>query len=118
LASTVEPDDGPVLPSTLSLERRSSIPLILFVQKAQVLISRLTLPIQPNLRGSNLARSGSSRGSVVLTGLIMAMTVPSRGATLAMYPVAVRLPAPGMFWTIKAGVPGICCGRNRATVRA
>jgi hypothetical protein len=80
----VDPEDGPVAPRTTSLLRKSSMLVILLVQKAHVLISRLTLPIHPNLRGSNLERSGSSSGSVVLTGLIIAITVPSRGATLAM----------------------------------
>jgi hypothetical protein len=47
-------------------------------------------------------------GCVVIAALIAPITVPSFGATLAMWFVATSEPAPGMFCTTICGLPGIC----------
>ena len=48
------------------------------------------------------------------------MVLPSGRALLAMKFIAFMVAAPGMFWTITLGLPGICfsrcCDRNRAMV--
>ena len=73
-------------------------------QVAQMLVSLVTLPIQDSLAGSSLASLSS--GSVIMPRLTVASTVPSLGATPYTNWVAFRLPAPGMFWTTMAGLPG------------
>ena len=45
-------------------------------------------------------------------------TVPSFGATSAMYFAATKLPAPGMFSGTMDGLPGRWRGKNSATSRA
>src|SRR5438132_13329643 len=92
-ASTVEPADGPVEPTTIVRRLRSASVLISRLQKPQVEISLLRLPSQLKARGSNLAFAGSISGSVVLTGLGMPITEPSRAATWARYAVALSEPA-------------------------
>ena len=50
-------------------------------------------------------------------GMMLAMTVPSLGATLAMKPAARALPAPGMFFGTMFGLPGMWRPMCRATTR-
>src|SRR5882757_3871699 len=99
LASTVDPEAGPVDPTTTSRRLRSASVLKSRLQNPQVEISELRLPSQLNARGLNLAFIGSIKGSAVLTGLGMPITEPSLGANWATYPVALSEPAPGMCWT-------------------
>ena len=82
-ASTVEPDAGPVEPTTISRFLRSSSVRMSLLQNAQVEISELRLPSQGNVRGLKRECFGSISGSMVLTGLIMPNTEPSLGATAA-----------------------------------
>ena len=50
-------------------------------------------------------------------GMMLAMTVPSLGAMLAMKPAARALPAPGMFFGTMLGLPGMWRPMCRATTR-
>src|SRR5215475_12105734 len=117
LASTVEPDDGPVEPTAISRRLRSASVLSSLFQKAQVEISELRLPSHWNVRGSNRVLPGSINDSVVLTGLIIPMTEPSFGAAAARYAVALSEPAPGMCWMTIVGLLGIWRPRCRVSVR-
>jgi hypothetical protein len=85
-------------------------------QLAQRLELLAMLPSQVKLRPSNGAspRSGSS-GAL---RPIVAMTLPSFGATPWRYIAALMLPAPGMFCATTAGRPGMCLPMKRASRRA
>src|SRR5215475_16068032 len=92
LASTVEPDEGQVEPTTISRRLKSASVLSSLFQNPQVEISELRLPSHWNVRGSKRVLPGSIRGSVVLTGLIMPITEPSLAAAAARCAVALSEP--------------------------
>ena len=84
----------------------------------QTRVPLLTLPRYWTSVGSNsFSVLGSSSGPITAPGMMLAMTVPSLGAILAMKPAARALPAPGMFFGTMFGLPGMWRPRCRATMR-
>ena len=75
-------------------------------------------PIQPKVRVSNLAFSVSSICASTVSLCGSRMVEPSRGRRLAKVLAATRPLAPGMFWTMMVGLPGMYCEMCFATSRA
>src|SRR4051794_18289596 len=85
IASSVEPDDGPMpatINSRLAFMSLSMSEMPEAFQNAQVEISEFAEPSQTNLRESHFATSGVRNGAVDITGLMMPSCVPSFTATL------------------------------------
>jgi hypothetical protein len=99
--------------------RASSKVLIFdFPPETQTRTPLLTLPMYRTAFGSNsFLILGSSSGPITAPGMMLAMTVPSLGATLDRKPAAIALPAPGMFFGTMFGLPGMWRAMCRATAR-
>ena len=99
---------APIPPTRTSCVKTSSI--VFALDAAPTAQTRLTvsgLPSQPNCRGSNLILG---RLSTACDGRLrekLPKTVPSFGATVNRWLVAVMVPAPGMFCTTMPGRPGM-----------
>ena len=76
-------------------------------QTAQTLTSLFIEPSQVNLRPSNWASLLPNSGSVGMPRPTLAMTVPSCGRLEYTSFVRIMLPAPGRFFTIMRGLPGM-----------
>ncbi len=98
--------------------RTSSTVLIGAVcQTMQTLVSLLALPIQAIVSTSKWPSTPIS-GSNGMPRWMVAIAVPSLGATLVMKLIRRRPLAPGMFCTTVVGLPGRCLPRWRANRRA
>ena len=82
-----------------------------------MLMSESVRPIQ--LSSAVLKRTPwvPSRSSSGMVGAPMPMTLPSLGETLNTVLTARKLPAPGMFFGMMLGLPGMCLPMCRATSR-
>ena len=82
-----------------------------------MLMSESVRPIQ--LSSAVLKRTPwvPSRSSSGMVGAPMPMTLPSLGETLNTVLTARKLPAPGMFFGMTLGLPGMCLPMCRATSR-
>ena len=92
---------------------RRPAPIVLTVdvcQTSQTLVSLLALPSQLNFSTSKWPSTPIS-GSNGMPRWMVAIAVPSLGATLVMKLISRRPLAPGMFCTTVVGLPGRCLPR-------
>ena len=110
---------GLIAPIRLSFFIASSIVLIPEVcQETQTLTSENRLPSQFSLRGSYLTPLVPNIARRTIERWTAPITVPSLGATLATKLVATSPPAPGMYWIVIVGLPGMYSPMCRCSRRA
>src|SRR2546428_13322008 len=87
-------------------------------QTYETCVSRLVEPIQLSFTGSKRAPVGCNSGVVDMPLNEAPIAVPSNGPVWNSALVIVRLPAPGWFCTMTAGLAGGCVAQVRAHKRA